>query len=585
MRAHGCERIRWAILVTLPAMATVSAMGGEVRFRKIVLDETFRSEGVATGDVNHDGKRDILAGDVWYEAPNWKMHALRPVGTYNPTKGYSKCFTNYAADVNGDGWIDSIVVSFPGRDCFWYENPKNKPGPWKQRTVSRSVCNETPIFVDLLGDGTRRLVGGTDGKMTWYGVPTDLEGLWDAHAISGPKAPGTQRFSHGLGAGDVNGDGRDDVIVTEGWWEAPKDRTAGEWTFHKVKLGPPCADMHVYDVDGDGDNDIISSSAHKYGIWWFERVGDGKAVRFVQHEIAKNFSQTHALHLADINGDGIKDLVTGKRYFAHNGKDPGGKDPAVLYWFELRRGGKGKVEFIPHKIDDDSGIGTQFEVVDMNGDGRLDIVTSNKKGVHVFLQEAPAAGGTDFSRIPAVGLFDGKSFAGWEGNLKWFRIEDGAIVGGTLKSRIPRNEFLATRKEYADFELRLKVKLVDGRGNAGIQIRSRRVPDSHEMIGYQADVAKGIWGCLYDESRRRKMLARPDAKALAKVLKPDQWNEYVIRCEGKRTRFWLNGYPAIDYTEPDETIPRTGLIGLQVHGGGPSEVWYKDITIREVPPR
>ena len=179
-------------------------------------------------------------------------------------------------------------------------------------------------------------------------------------------------------------------------------------------------------------------------------------------------------------------------------------------------------------------------------------------------------------------IFDGKTFEGWEGNLKWFRIEDGAIVGGSLKGRIPHNEFLCAKKEYADFELRLKVRLVKNVGNAGIQIRSRRIPKHHEMIGYQADVGKGWWGCLYDESRRRRVLARADRKKLAKVFKPDGWNDYVIRCEGRRIQLWINGYQTVDYTEKDAKIPQTGLIGLQIHGGGPSEVGYKDIEIMEL---
>ena len=359
-----------------------------VAFGKTVVDTTFRAEGVAVGDVNKDGKMDILSGDVWYEAPDWKMHEVRKVGKYNYAGGYSNCFANFAMDVNGDGWVDSIVIGFPGQACLWYENPQNKPGHWKQRKVCNSACNETPIFPDLLGDGKGVPLFGSDGKMTWYSVPKDLDKPWDAHPISKPKSPGTAPFSHGLGCGDVNGDGRNDVLIKEGWWEAPEDRTQGDWKFHPARLGPDCADLLVYDVDGDGLNDVITSSAHNFGMWWHKQTKTDKGIEFKQIEIGKSFSQTHAMHLVDVNGDGVKDVVTGKRYYAHNGHDPGGKDPKVLVvWFELRRPEKGKAEFVMHEIDDDSGVGTQFAVADMNGDGKPDIVTSNKKGVRVFVQK------------------------------------------------------------------------------------------------------------------------------------------------------------------------------------------------------
>ncbi len=377
----------WSLLVAVPASAR------DVRFKKIVVDTTFRSEGVAVGDINHDGKIDIFAGDVWYSAADWKMDEIRPVGQYDGSKSYSQCFANFAQDVNGDGWVDSIIIGYPGEPCRWYENPKNKSGHWKERQVVKSACNETPLFVDLLGSGRPVLVFAVrpKGLMAWFNQPTDLNDQWDMHVIAGPDAPGTKRYSHGLGVGDVNRDGRNDVIVKEGWWQAPEDRTKSNWKFHPAKLGPDCADMLVYDVDGDGDSDVITSSAHNYGIWWFESAagppsGGADGSQFKQHLISKEFSQTHAIRLVDMNGDGIKDLVTGKRYFAHQGKDPGGHEPAVLYWFELRRLKKGKIEYIPHKIDDNSGVGTQFVVADINADSKPDIVTSNKKGVHVFLQ-------------------------------------------------------------------------------------------------------------------------------------------------------------------------------------------------------
>jgi hypothetical protein len=181
----------------------------------------------------------------------------------------------------------------------------------------------------------------------------------------------------------------------------------------------------------------------------------------------------------------------------------------------------------------------------------------------------------------AVRLFDGKTFKGWEGNLKLFRIEDGAIVGGTLKEKIERNEFLCTKAEYGDFELRLKVKLSGDptSANAGIQLRTRRIPNHHEVIGYQADMGQQYWGALYDESRRRKVLAQPDRETLNKALKLHDWNEYVIRAEGKRIRLALNGAQTVDYTETDETLEQRGHICLQIHSGPPSEAWYKEIML------
>ena len=184
-------------------------------------------------------------------------------------------------------------------------------------------------------------------------------------------------------------------------------------------------------------------------------------------------------------------------------------------------------------------------------------------------------------------LFNGQNFDGWEGNLDFFRIENGAIVAGRLDGPVPRNEFLCTTKEYGDFELRLKFKLLGGaRANAGIQIRSRRAPkDSkhpNEMIGYQADMGNGWWGCLYDESRRNKVLTGPPKDRRDKIIKQDQWNDYRILCEGRRIQLWINGRQTVDYTEPDESIPQKGLIGLQIHSGPPAEAWYKDIALKRL---
>ena len=180
-----------------------------------------------------------------------------------------------------------------------------------------------------------------------------------------------------------------------------------------------------------------------------------------------------------------------------------------------------------------------------------------------------------------VPLFDGKSFKGWEGDLSIFRIEDGAIVGGSLKAAVPRNQFLCTTEEYSDFVLRLKFKLLGdpAKVNAGIQFRTRRIPNNHEVVGYQADAGQNYWGSLYDESRRKKVLTGPKPEDLPQIIKRNDWNEYVIRAEGKQITLELNGHRTVNYTEPDESIEQNGCICLQIHEGPPAEAWYKDIFI------
>jgi hypothetical protein len=183
-------------------------------------------------------------------------------------------------------------------------------------------------------------------------------------------------------------------------------------------------------------------------------------------------------------------------------------------------------------------------------------------------------------------LFDGKTLAGWEGETKkTWRVEDGAIVGGSLDEMVPRNEFLCTTKSYGDFVLKVKFKLLGDRkhANAGVQFRTKRIPMHHEVSGYQADVGQQYWGALYDESRRNRILAQPDKKLLEEIVKHDDWNSYTIHCEGPRIRLYLNGKLTVDYTEKDDKIERTGIIGLQIHGGAKAKVYYKDIYIQELP--
>ncbi|CAN5313445.1 hypothetical protein BH23BAC1_BH23BAC1_22090 [soil metagenome] len=363
-------------------------------FKKHVITTDFISEGVAVGDVNKNGHTDIIAGAYWFEAPDWKAHEIYPGKTYDPAKEYSDSFSNFSLDVNLDGWIDLIVIGFPGEPAVWYENPKNQKGHWQKHSINDSVGvgNESPNFVDVDGDGRKDILcANTKAKqIVWLRAPTSRSSLqWQCFTISEKNAPGTGRFSHGIGLGDINNDGRKDVIVKEGWWESPEDPTQPNWTFHQADLGEDCSHIHVLDENSNGLNDVISSSAHRYGVWWHEQQKDEKEISWKKHVIHDQLSQTHALALEDINGNGYPDLVTGKRFFAHNDTDvdPGAHEPSSLLWFEFMPGKK--PYWKTHEIDNDSGAGLNFVVEDMNNNSMLDIVISNKKGVYYFENRMP----------------------------------------------------------------------------------------------------------------------------------------------------------------------------------------------------
>lgn len=375
-------------------------------FKKTQLETQFLSEGAEVGDFNRDGQRDIVAGWLWFAGPgftNRHEFAAPPEKPFDGAKSYSDYFLTYVYDFNGDKWDDILVYSWPGKEAAWYENPKGRSNHWVKHRIVAEADNESPTLGDMNGDGKPELICHTGGRFGFFEADwARPEQPWKFIAISPEDKKAIFRYTHGYGFGDINGDGRPDILEKNGWWEQPIDyRAGGEWKFHRAPFAPEGknggAQMLVYDVTGDGLVDVITSwDAHGYGLAWYEQVRTNGAISFRERVLMNEkpedsqhgirFTQPHALTLADINGDGLMDFVTGKRFWAHGPKgDPEPDAPAVLYWFELKRTGK-TAEFIPHLVDNDSGVGTQITAHDLNGDGRPDLISSNKKGLSIFVQ-------------------------------------------------------------------------------------------------------------------------------------------------------------------------------------------------------
>jgi hypothetical protein len=353
---------------------------------------TFRSEACGVGDFNNDGKPDIVAGPYVYLAPDWKPVKIRELkGSVNEKGiGYYDDFANVPLDVDGDGWLDVVSCAWMGGCCTWYRNPgKAGGGLWRETLIERHGNFEGGELWDVDGDG-KALELVPNGRHTeWF----ELGKLPDGHRGFIQHIVSQRRPAQvGSGAGDVNGDGRLDIIRPDAWYEAPADPRGGKWIEHPLSLGgkdgklADTAQIFVYDVNGDGLNDIICSSAHRYGVFWYEQVRHGAEITWKQHVIDDTWSQAHSLMLADINGDGIPEIITGKRFMAHCGTDPGEFDPLGVYWYQLKPGSK--PVWTKHVISYNEGIGAGGNIVvaDLNGDGNPDIVVTGKYGGPVWFE-------------------------------------------------------------------------------------------------------------------------------------------------------------------------------------------------------
>ena len=367
---------------------------GQPAWTKQTLTREFLTEGLAAGDLDGDGVKDLVAGAFWFKGPDFREAKAYREGKAMPISAYMEdSFLSWVDDLNGDGKNDILMASHPGKDLTLYLNP-GKDGQWTAHRVMTEAAHESPLWLDIDGDGKKEIVCMQGGKFG-YGEAdwSDVTKPWTFIAIS-DKRTGTP-YLHGLGAGDLSGDGKMDIVEKDGWFEQPAEK-GGTWTWHQEKFsGPGGAQMLVFDVDKDGDNDMVTSlNGHGYGLFWYENHRSDGKVSFTPHEIlpedpAKTgpgglqFSQLHSMEAGDFDKDGRMDFITGKRFWAHMGNDPGERDPALAVIFYNRKDGDG-VRWEPEVIDNDSGVGCQVLAVDLDGDGRLEFAAGSKKGVHII---------------------------------------------------------------------------------------------------------------------------------------------------------------------------------------------------------
>lgn len=358
----------------------------QLKFRKqMIAAESYES--VAVFDVNKDGRLDIISGDFWYEGPDFiSRHFIGDVNRSGPNGEYWSEFATIPPDVNGDGYMDYVSGDWFNKAIWWRENPGNNDR-WKRHIIDSTGNVECMMGWDVDGDGTIEIVPNNPGApLKFYKLLKDKNGKGTGKFEKIPVAP---KQGHGLGFGDINGDGKGDFVISDGWLEAPENPLKGKWLFHKeFNLGTASVPVLVADVNGDGKNDLIAGQAHGYGLDWYEQTIDQSGKRiWIKHPIDPFNSQYHTMQWADIDGDGKKELITGKRYRAHNGNDPGSNDPIGLYYFKWNGQSftRNTISYGPFGIG--KGTGLYFSIADLHNTGRKDIIVAGKDGLCVFFNE------------------------------------------------------------------------------------------------------------------------------------------------------------------------------------------------------